>query len=267
MVYLAAYRRFEQLGGNPTFRAEFVPAGRGRVFREGLVMQRQYRLNFEQLRDAQGEMLGEALTEAVMQGLRQVVTNEGIEVADYDLIMAVHSNSFQHVWQQSRKNIPLAEWLSNSEFTQAWVEQLAERLNSGEVMNVQQDGFFVELTFVRRLGGGGKNGGKKGNSGRIAWVKLVEEKPCVIFIKNEDDLCHARAIVTMREWCHCNEVGNRWSNLRQGRPQQGFLSEELHREAGVPEGMCGYAELEKFQAFPGPQGYELIVVEACRSII
>lgn len=71
-----------------------------------------------------------------MQGLRQVVTNEGIEVADY-LIMAVHSNSFQHVWQQSRKNIPLAEWLSNSEFTQAWMEQLAKSLNSGEVMNVQ----------------------------------------------------------------------------------------------------------------------------------
>lgn len=137
------------------------------VFFEDLVVQRQYRLNFEQLRDADGEGLGEALMEAVMQGLRQVVTNKGIEVADY-LIMAVHSNSFQHVWQQSLKNIPLAEWLSNSEFTQAWMEQLAKRLNSGEVMNVQQDGFFVELTFFRRLGRGGKNGGKKGSPGRMA---------------------------------------------------------------------------------------------------
>lgn len=49
------------------------------MFFEGLVVQRQYRLNFEQLRDADGEGLGEALTEAVMQGLRQVVTNEGID--------------------------------------------------------------------------------------------------------------------------------------------------------------------------------------------
>ena len=49
------------------------------VFFGGLVVQRQYRLNFEQLRDADGEGLGEALTEAVMQGLRQVVTNEGID--------------------------------------------------------------------------------------------------------------------------------------------------------------------------------------------
>lgn len=197
-IYLAAYRRFEQRGGNPIFRAGFAPAGRGRVFREGLVVQRQYRLNFGQLRDAEGEVLCEALTEAVTQGLRQVVTNEGIEVADY-LIMAVHSNSFQHVWQQSRKNIPLAEWLSNSEFTQAWMEQLAKSLNSGEVMNVQQDGLSVELTFVRRLGRGGKNGGQKGNPGRMAWEKMVEKKQCVIRIKNQDDLCCAKAIVTMRE--------------------------------------------------------------------
>lgn len=77
-IYLAAYRRFEQRGGNPIFRAEFHLQVEV-VFFEGLVVQRQYRLNFEQLRDADGEGLGEALTEAVMQGLRQVVTNEGID--------------------------------------------------------------------------------------------------------------------------------------------------------------------------------------------
>ena len=64
-IYLAAYRWFEQRDGNPIFRAAFAPAGRGRVFREGLVVQRQYRLNFEQLRDAEGEVLCEALTEAI----------------------------------------------------------------------------------------------------------------------------------------------------------------------------------------------------------
>ena len=56
-------------------------------------MQQNYRLTFEQLQDAEGEVLGEALTEAVMQGLRQVVVNEGIEVADDNLLIAVHSNS------------------------------------------------------------------------------------------------------------------------------------------------------------------------------
>ena len=57
------------------------------------VMQQNYRyLTFEQLQDAEGEVLGEVLTEAVMQGLRQVVVNEGIEIADYNLLIAVNSN-------------------------------------------------------------------------------------------------------------------------------------------------------------------------------
>ena len=33
------------------------------------------------------------------------------------------------------------------------------------------------------------------------------------------------------------------------------------------EGACGCEELQKFQAFPGPQDYQLIVVEASRCII
>lgn len=130
-VYLAAYRRFEQRGGNPLFRAEFAPAGRNRSFRDGLVVQQNYRLTFEQLRDAEGEVLGEALMAAVMQGLRQVVVNEGFEVADYNLLIAVHSNSFRELWHQSRKNISLAEWLSNGEYTRAWTDHLAKKLNSG----------------------------------------------------------------------------------------------------------------------------------------
>ena len=62
-------------------------------FTSVFVMQQNYRyLTFEQLQDAEGEVLGEVLTEAVMQGLRQVVVNEGIEIADYNLLIAVNSN-------------------------------------------------------------------------------------------------------------------------------------------------------------------------------
>ena len=61
-------------------------------------MQQNYRyLTFEQLQDAEGEVLVEVLTEAVMQGLRQVVVNEGIEIADYNLLIAVNSNSFREL--------------------------------------------------------------------------------------------------------------------------------------------------------------------------
>ena len=50
-------------------------------------------------------------------------------------------------------------------------------------------------------------------------------------------------------------------NLRRGRPIQERLAKQLHQDAGVPEGPCGYEELEKFQTFLGPQGYKLILVD------
>ena len=160
---LSAFRRFKQHGGNP----ELTPVGRNRSFR-GIVDQKTYKLTLQQLQDAQDEPLGEAINEALIQGLQRVVENEGFNVQDYSLLVAVHSNSFTHVWSQSARNVPLEEWLSNGVYTRAWLEDLAKKLNSAQVMDPQRDGFYVELTFVKRLGRGGKNGGKKANPGHHA---------------------------------------------------------------------------------------------------
>ena len=259
---LSAFRRFEQHGGNPLFRA-FTPVGRNRSFR-GIVDQKKYKLTLQQLRDAQDEPLGEAITKALIQGLQRVVKSEGLKVQDYSLLVAVHSNSFIHVWSQSARNLPLEEWLSNGAYTRAWLEDLAKKLNSAQVMDPQRDGFYVELTFVKRLGRGGKNGGKKANPGRHAWEKLAKKKRSVVTIQNKDNLCLARATLTMKERV---DNGSQYQNLRKGRPIQERLAKMLHREAGVPGGPCGFEELEKFQDFLGPHGYQLIVVEPSKCLI
>ena len=249
--------------GNPLFRAEVTPVGKNRSFC-GIVDQKKYKLTLQQLRDAQDEPLGEAITEALIQGLQRVVENEGLNVPDYSLLVAVHSNSFTHVWSQSARNVPLEEWLSNGAYTRAWLEDLAKKLNSAQVMDPQRDGFYVELTFVKRLGRGGKNGGKKANPGRHAWEKLAKKKRSVVTIQNKDNLCLARATLTMKERV---DNGSQYQNLRKGRPIQERLAKMLHREAGVPRGPCGFEELEKFQDFLGPQGYQLIVVEPSKCLI
>ena len=69
--------------------------GRNRSFR-GIADQTKYKLTLQQLRDAQDEPLGEAITEALIQGLHREVENEGFNVQDYSLLVAVHSNSFPH---------------------------------------------------------------------------------------------------------------------------------------------------------------------------
>ena len=263
-VLLAAARRFDQRGGNPIFRAIFTAAGRNRSFR-GVVQQKKYRLTFQQLRPADGhEPLGEALTEAIRQGLEQVVQAENINPAQYSLLLAIHSNSFTNSWAQSARHVPLNEWLHNQEYARSYLEQLARKLNSAQVVDPERDGFFVELTFVKTFGRGGKNGGKKGNPGKMAWEKMAKKKKCVIQIQNKDDLCLARGIVTMKERA---DEGSHYHNLRQGKPIQERWARLLHQEAGVPEGPCGFEELQKFQDFLGPQGYQLIVVEPSKCLV
>ena len=66
-------------------------------------------------------------------------------------------------------------------------------------MDPERDGFYVELTFLKTLGRGGKNGGARGNPGKIAWKKLTKKKR-VIPMKNKDNLCCARAVVTVKEF-------------------------------------------------------------------
>ncbi|CAH3176775.1 unnamed protein product [Porites evermanni] len=192
---LSAFRRFEQHGGNPLFRA-FTPVGRNRSFR-GIVDKKKYRLTLQQLRDAQDEPLGEAITKALIQGLQQVVKNE-------------------------------EEWLSNGAYTRAWLEELA-KLNSAQVMDPQRDGFYVELTFVKRLGRGGKNGGKKANPGRHAWEKLAKKKRSVVTIQNKDNLCLARAIVTMKERV---DNGSQYQNLRKRKTHSRTISQNVASRSG-----------------------------------
>ena len=69
-----------------------------------------------------------------------------------------------------------------------------------------------------------------------------------------------RGIVTMNEYVD-GDPQKQYRNLRDGRPIQERLAKQLHQEAGVPEGPCGFEEVEKFQMFLGPQGYKIIVVD------
>ena len=81
-------------------------------------------------------------------------------------------------------------------------------------------------------------------------------------------LCCGRAIAVMREYAK-KKAGekNCYDNVRQDRgkkTRQLKLAKQLYKATGVPEGPCGYKEIQKFQDYLGPMGYQLIVVEATR---
>ena len=116
------------------------------------------------------------------------------------------------------------------------------------MVDPERDGFFVELTFVKRLGHGGGKKGKCGNPGKTAWEKMAKKKGCVVHIQNKDDLYCATAIVTMNEK---KDKGSHYQELRCARPIQ----------------ERGFKELQKFQDYLGPQGYQLIMVEPSKCLI
>lgn len=84
----------------------------------------------------------------------------------------------------------------------------------------------------------------------------------MVTIKNNDQLCCARAIVTMRAYCHKNQGVDElreWENLKRGYPVQQHQAQELHQQAGVSEGPCGLPQLRQFQQALGPH-YQLLVM-------
>ena len=154
--------------------------------------------------------------------------------------------------------ISVNEFVKRGDYVHAMFESLARKSNSAQSMN-PAIGFNATLMFITYPEKGGKGPASK-NPNRLPFDRMHKKKDCMIKITNSDEICCARAIVTMKEYVD-GDPDKQYNNLCRGRPIQERLAKQLHREAGVPEGPCGYEELEKFQAFLGRQSYKIIVVD------
>ena len=118
----------------------------------------------------------------------------------------------------------------------------------------------VDFTYIRRPQlGRGRNKLLKGFT-----YEQFTSKTCIVKIRNNDDLCCARAIVTMRARHFKDQTGMHkaeYENLKRGRGIQEMQARELHRQAQVPEGSCGEAELRKFQNVLSPD-FQIAVFKA-----
>ena len=174
--------------------------------------------------------------------------------------MAITANGFTHAYQTV--NFTVQEFLNRTARLDEMLSKLAGKLNSNESFK-PSEGFSVDVVFVRMPGKG--NGRKKNNPGQRCMDNENKKKRCIIAINNQDDLCCARAIVTMREHCNkddSNDAFHNFHNMRRGRVIQEHAALELHRLAGVDRGPCGLQELEKFQRYLHPT-YQLLVM--CRT--
>ena len=237
---LAASRRADQQGGNPLFRTNMERLGAPRSFRNGVAVQHHVRFRLNQLRAPNGDPQGEAVAEALRQGLENYVRREQIyPVQGYSLKISIHHSTGTHTWIGS-PILPLADWLNNREQTEAWLDKLAKQLNSSESFDAASGDFYAELLFFRNRQRGSGHRGKKGNPGTMSYEQILKKKHCIVTIKNKDELCASRALVTMQTRADGNP---QYEKIKKGRGQQGYLAHKLCKEAGVAEGPCGSEEM------------------------
>ena len=262
---LSAARRADQQGGSRPFAVNMERIGPIRRWRDDEALQHAVRSRLIQLRPPNGELQGEAITEATIQGLNEYVRdpqNELGRIKDLSMSMAVHHSTGTHTWISTRR-IPL-EWLNRSEYTEQWLDKLTKQLNSAESFDVASGEFYIELLFFKNRQRRSGCKGKKNNPGNMSYEDMLKRKRCIIKIKNTDELCFPRAFVSTKAYI---DKDPHYKELAQGRKFQEFLAKQLHREAGVPEGPCGRAEIQQFQAHVGSEGIQIIVLEGQQGMI
>ena len=256
-----AYDRWEQLGGRSTrgslFQFTMQPISRQRRWRE-VVERAQFHAQLRQLRDpVAGDNIGMALTEALHHVIETELDREQ-RPGHHFVNLAIKAHGFTDAYQ--RANFIVGEFLQCTARLDEMLATLAGKLNSNESFNPDRS-FQVDVLFVS-MPGPGSGHGKKHNPGRLCLDRENKKKRCIVTIKNKDQLCCARAIVTMRAHCHKHQGVDgfrQWDNLKKRYPVQHRQAQTLHREAGVVEGPCGLPELRQFQQALGPQ-YQLLVM-------
>ena len=219
----------------PLLEFDLQPIGARRNWRNVLNRQR-FEATLRLRRDiAPTDNLGQELTHALQRSIEQQIAADRTLTPHSTVHFTMQSDAFTHAFQST--TFTVREFEEGSERLDTYLQALASKLNSNEEFT-PDDTFTMETTFIRTPGPGRGHGKRYKPS--CAAVRGIVKKSRVT-IKNKDDLCCARAIVTMKGLvdAHGDTQDRDYKNLKQGYPVQERLAKELHRLAGVPEGPCG----------------------------
>ena len=241
--------------------------GLAKRWKREAVVNQKFILSLNQKRGPkEGEDIHVGATHAIAVAKDKLI--EDLQIPD-DYMMTLQIGSREQrkegLTGETWNNIPVNEFTKRAQYMQQLLERVSNVLNSGQFIT-NDIGFSASVLFTRPERKGGKRAG--GGPGQKIWDQMAKESRCVCEIKNKDELCCARAIVTMREYAK-RQAGesNTFENIHKDRgnkSQQLKEAKKLHEEAGVLEGPCGLEEITTFQDYLGPQGYRIIVVDAAR---
>jgi len=178
----------------------------------------------------QRQILPRQIEQALQRAIReQVLLDPEVNPNDHFLIN-INSNRLRHSYHSARMRV--REWMNNDLRAQEIMQQISKMLNSNEQFRLD-DTFSLHISHIRDPGRG--SGKQRLRKASLALDKLLDLKKSVIKINNDDELCCARALITMHH-----------ATIRRGKPAQARKAKALHQAAGVPEGPCGLDELHTF---------------------
>ena len=213
-----------------------------------VVQRDRYSATLDQSRDTEeSDDLGVELMGALRAAIEEQVQSIPNIQPHHMVHFTMQSDHFSHAFQST--TFTVEEFRENSNRLQAYMQSLAEKLNSNEEFEAD-DTFTVDMTVVRTPGVGGRGDrDKRRRLGRSTLETMLKTKRSVVEIKNKDQLCCARALVTMKARLDVKDAATEilYKNLRKGCPIQTTHAKALHAKAGVKEGPCGVAELDAFQ--------------------
>ena len=236
---------------------------------ERFVNRRSHRLGVQErhfntrLRQRGNLIPGQNITQALQDGLRRAVDQVLTTTPDLHdqgrLYFTIGSNRLHNNFQGW--GLRAGEWRQDRERVEALFHRLAQALNSNEQFEMD-DSFQVSITQVHHAPQGtGKP--RRGKPGHPTMTMLTTNKRSVIQIRNDDELCCARALVVAKARV---DQHPKQKAIQEGKgPLQRTLAWDLHREAKVPLGPCNYDALRAFSQTPSLAGYQIILVDAHRS--
>ncbi len=189
----------------------------------------------------------EALQRAINE---QILPDEQVSPDDH-LLININSNRLRGAYHSRRLRV--RDWMESTLAARTMLERLSRVLNSNEQFRMD-DTFSLNISHIRDPG----TGSGRVKLGTQCSDKVFAKKKSVIEIKNKDELCCARALVTAKAYRDLGSRDSTYDSLRRGLPIQERQAKELHRLAGVPEGPCGLPEIEKFQTYLAD--YQIVVV-------
>ena len=203
--------------------------------------------------------VAQALRDGLQRAMARVLNNIPDLHDDERLYFNISSNRLSR-GSFNRWGVRAGEWREGGDRVDAVLNRLSRALNSNEQFEMD-DSFQLSITQVYHApqGSGRKRQLKPGH---CTLDVLKPKKKSIVQIQIADDLCCARALVTAKAKVDRHP---QWWSFQKGRKLQKEHAFQLHREAHVPMGPCGYEELTHFSKAPSLSEYQILLVDADRA--